>query len=68
MRKCKSKSLTKICEALLIRNSGVPRIFENGGIRPQSNMLSGKTYLSASQKESLHFESVPDFMNFVSVD
>ena len=31
MRKYKSKSLTKICETLLIRNSGVPRIFENGG-------------------------------------
>ena len=31
MRKCKSKSLTKICEALLIRNSGVPSNFENGG-------------------------------------
>ena len=69
MRKCKSKSLTKICEALLIRNSGVPRIFEKReGIRPQSNMFSGKIYFSGSQKEGLYFESVRDFMNFVSVD
>ena len=48
MRKCKSKSLTKICKALLIRNCVVSRNFENGDIQPQSNMLSGKIYLSGS--------------------
>ena len=31
MCKCKLKSLIKICKALLIRNSGVPRIFGKGG-------------------------------------
>ena len=71
MRKCKSKSLTKICEALLIRNSGVLAyrgFLKKGSIRPQSNMFSGKIYFSGSQKEGLHFESGRDFMNFVSVD
>ena len=69
MRKCKSNSHINIPEALLIRNSGVPRIFEREGrIRPQLNMFSGKIYLIGSQKKGLHFESVPDFIIFVSVD
>ena len=32
--------------------SGVPCIFERGGIRPQPNLLSGKTYSSERKKRS----------------